>query len=448
MRKLLIPLVIVLTLIIVACAVADPNDIPIENEKLTIKLDISEEIKEEKLTVNVALRIDDSFSINIPLSREESSKTYSAAITTYNVMVQESGPYDYEYPDSITIKAGEENILSIKVIPKSSGKDNPEKPIEPDNPEQPGEIEVPDKETGTLDIDFCNFFGAKLHYKIYNYYDESQIEMGDTEGDIQIELPPGKYKISANLVYPAQGIKLFGLNDDLGYVGTEYPISFTIEKGKKTFQGYYIKEDDINKRETSRYVVNATIGKELLGNTNAYGHDVSISYVIEYENKKIPNIVGSTDKDKAIDLKYKNIKAKCSLAIDAKSIDKDVSDQSVIKCGGLYSKYEQLDGETNTNHVAIFRGKPIKFTTDLVLAEDQMIVFDIKQFDDLGVLDDEEGRFKLAYDIPFSLTIRVYQKDPEKEGNWNLKETYYEGTGLTILEDCDSVMHIERNQSV
>ena len=47
MRKLLIPLVIVLTLIIVACAVADPNDIPIENEKLTIKLDISEEIKEE-----------------------------------------------------------------------------------------------------------------------------------------------------------------------------------------------------------------------------------------------------------------------------------------------------------------------------------------------------------------------------------------------------------------
>ena len=107
-----------------------------------------------------------------------------------------------------------------------------------------------------------------------------------------------------------------------------------------------------------------------------------------------------------------------------------------------------MDGETNTNHVAIFRGKPIKFTTDLVLAEDQMIVFDIKQFDDLGVLDDEEGRFKLAYDIPFSLTIRVYQKDPEKEGNWNLKETYYEGTGLTILEDCDSVMHIERNQSV
>ena len=48
MRKLLIPLVIVLTLIIVACSVADPNDIPIENEELTIKLDISEEIKEEK----------------------------------------------------------------------------------------------------------------------------------------------------------------------------------------------------------------------------------------------------------------------------------------------------------------------------------------------------------------------------------------------------------------
>ena len=43
MRKLLIPLVIVLTLITVACAVADPNDIPVENEELTIMLDISEE---------------------------------------------------------------------------------------------------------------------------------------------------------------------------------------------------------------------------------------------------------------------------------------------------------------------------------------------------------------------------------------------------------------------
>ena len=51
MRKLLIPLVIVLTLIIVACAVADPNDIPVENEKLTIKLDISEEIKEEDIKI-------------------------------------------------------------------------------------------------------------------------------------------------------------------------------------------------------------------------------------------------------------------------------------------------------------------------------------------------------------------------------------------------------------
>ena len=51
MRKLLIPLVIVLTLITVACAVADPNDIPVENEELTIMLDISEEIKEKKITV-------------------------------------------------------------------------------------------------------------------------------------------------------------------------------------------------------------------------------------------------------------------------------------------------------------------------------------------------------------------------------------------------------------
>ena len=167
MRKLLIPLVIVLTLITVACAVADPNDIPVENEELTIKLDISKEINEEEITVNVALRVDDSFSINVPLTREESSKTYPAAITTYNVMLQESGSYDYEYPDSITIKAGEENILTIKVLPKSPGKDNPEKPIEPDNPEQPGEIEVPGKNTGNLLIDYCNVYGVPMHYEIY-----------------------------------------------------------------------------------------------------------------------------------------------------------------------------------------------------------------------------------------------------------------------------------------
>ena len=197
MRKLLIPLVIVLTLIIVACAVADPNDIPVENEKLTIKLDISEEIKEEDIKINVALRIDDSFGINIPLSRKDSSKTYPAAITTYNVMVQESGPYDYEYPDSITIKAGEENILTIKVLPISPGKDNPEKPIEPYNPEQSGEIEVPDKETGTLFIDYCNVYGVPMHYEIYTYLGNTLVESKDIEGDYSIELDPGTYSIKA-----------------------------------------------------------------------------------------------------------------------------------------------------------------------------------------------------------------------------------------------------------
>ena len=107
-----------------------------------------------------------------------------------------------------------------------------------------------------------------------------------------------------------------------------------------------------------------------------------------------------------------------------------------------------MDGETDTNHAAIFRGKPIKFTTDIIPAEDRMIVFDVKQYDDLGVVEDEDGRFKLAYDIPYSLTIRVYQKDPVKEGSWNPIDTYYEETGLTISEGCDSVIHIERNQSV
>lgn len=442
--KKLIPLTTLLAalLLVVSCAASTPApDETDEKTDLTVKLEISEDIKEEDVTVDVALTLEgSSFIRNISLSRSESSKTEPVAVVEYKIMVKESNLFDFIYPDTIRIDKEKENTLLIKVVPKGSIKDDP-------SAGNPGTEEsdpvIPPKTTGTLDIDFCNFFGAKLHYEIYNYDDASPIEMGDTEKDIQIELPPGEYKISANLVYPAQGIKLFGLNDDLGYVGTEYPIRFTIEKGKKTFQGYYIKEDGINKRETSRYVVNATIGKELLGNTNVYGHDVSISYVIEYENTEIQNIVGSTYEDKAIDLKYKNIRAKCSLAIDAKSNGMDVSDQYVIKCGGLYSNYEQLDGETDTNHAAIFRGKPIKFTTGIIPAEDQMIVFDVKQYDDLGVLDDEVGRFKLAYDIPYSLTIRVYQKNPVI-----LIDTYYEGTGLTISEGCDSVIHIERNQPV
>ncbi|MDD6042163.1 MAG: hypothetical protein PUB87_00230 [Eubacteriaceae bacterium] len=445
--KKLIPLttLIAALLLVVSCAASTPApDETDDKSDLTVKLEISEDIKEEDVTVDVALTLEgSSFIRNISLSRSESSKTEPVAVVEYKVMVKESNLFDFIYPDTIRIDKEKENTLLIKVVPKGSIKDDPST----GNPgtEEPDPV-IPPKTTGTLDIDFCNFFGAKLHYEIYNYYnDASPIEMGDTEKDIQIELPPGEYKISANLVYPDQGIKLFGLNDDLGYVGTEYPIRFTIEKGKKTFQGYYIKEDDINKKETSRYVVNATIGKELLGNTNAYGHDVSISYVIEYENIAIQSIKGFTYEDKAIGLDNKNIRTKCSLAIEAKSNGKDVSDQYVIKCAGLYSNYEQLDGETDTNHAAIFRGKPIKFTTDLVLTEDQKIVFDVKQYDDLGVVEDEEGRFRLAYDIPYSLTIRVYQKDPVKEGSWNPIDMYYEETGLTISEGCDSVIHIERN---
>lgn len=448
--KKLIPLTTLLAalLLVISCAASTPvPDETDEKSDLTVKLEISEDIKEEDVTVDVALTLEgSSFIRNISLSRSESSKTEPVAVVEYKVMVKESNLFDFIYPDTIRIDKEKENTLLIKVVPKGSIKDDPS--TENPGPEEPDPV-IPPKTTGTLDIDFCNLFGAKLHYEIYNYYDDaSPIEMGDTEKDIQIELPPGEYKISANLVYPAQGIILFGLNDDLGYVGTEYPISFTIEEGKKTFQGYYIKEEGINKREQSRYVVNATIGKELLGENNAYGHDVAISYVIEYENAELSNIVGSTYKDKAIDLNYKNIKAKCSLAIEAKSNGKDVSDQYVIKCAGLYSNYEQLDGETDTNHVAIFRGKPIKFTTDLVLREDQKIVFDVKQYDDLGVMEDEDGRFRLAYDIPFSLTVRVYQKNPGKEGNWNLIDTYYEETGLTISEGCASVIHIKRNQPV
>lgn len=435
-------------LLIISCAASSPTPDKIdEKADLTVKMEISEDIKEEDVTVDVTLTLEgSSFIRNISLSRSENSKTEPVAIVEYKVMVKESNLFDFIYPDTIKIDKEKENTLLINVVPKGSIKDDPS--TENPGTEEP-DPEIPPKTTGTLDIDFCNFFGAKLHYEIYGSNgDASPIKMDDTEKDIQIDLPPGTYTISANLVDSPNDIILYYLNSDLHGDISKNPISFKIEEGKKTFQGYYIKEDDINKRETSRYVVNATIGKELLGNTNAYGHDVSISYVIEYENEEIHNIIGSTHQDKTIGLDNKNIRTKCSLAIEAKSNDMDVSDQYVIKCGGLYSNYEQLDGVTDTNHVAIFRGKPIKFTTDLVLAEDQMIVLDIKQYDDLGVVDDEQGRFKLAYDIPFSLTIRVYQKDSIKEGKWNLIDIYYEGTGLTIFEDCNSVMHIERNKPI
>ena len=435
MRKLLIPLVIVLlTLITVACSVADPNDIPIENEELTIKLDISEEIKEEKITVNVALRIDDSFSINVPLTREESSKTYPAAITTYNVMVQESGFYDYEYPDTITIKAGGENTLIIKVFPKSAEKDEPEKPGEEDPV-------IPPSTTGILDIDFCNFFEATMHYEIYKYNDASSpIYQGETKGDLQISLLPGDYKIKCNLVNSAEDIKLCGLNNDLNYVSTDYPISFNIEVGKKTFLGYYIDETS-NGTRNSRIAINPTIGKELLGVNNAYGHNVSIDYTIEYGTGLTKKVENSIYEDTLVDLGYEIIPALYTFKINAKIDDIDVSDHYVITYNWVWANEEDLQGETATKPIAIYRGQPIKFETDVVLKKNQFLSIGCEQLG-RSVIEDEEGRYKIAYDEPFSLSINIY----EKIGDYNnFIGTYFEEEVMIISEGCGSILQISSN---
>ena len=434
MNKLLIPLVIVVSLMLVACVAANPDEIPIENENLTIQLDISEEIKEEDITVNVALRVNDSFSINVPLTREESTKIYPAAVTTYNVMVQESKIYDYEYPDTITIKAGGENTLIIKVFPKSAEKDEPEKPGEEDPV-------IPPSTTGILDIDFCNFFEATMHYEIYKYYDASSpIYQGETEADLQISLPPGDYKIKCNLVNSAEDIKLCGLNNDLNYVSTDYPISFNIEVGKKTFLGYYIDETS-NGTRNSRIAINPTIGKELLGVNNAYGHNVSIDYTIEYGTGLTKKVENSIYEDTLVDLGYEIIPALYTFKINAKIDDIDVSDHYVITYNWVWANAEDLQGETATKPIAIYRGQPVKFETDVVLKKNQFLSIGCEQLG-RSVIEDEEGRYKLAYDEPFNLSINIYEKNGD---DVTFVSTYFEKEVKTISEGCSSVLYIASN---
>lgn len=349
-------------------------------------------------------------------------------------MVQESGFYDYEYPDTITIKAGGENTLIIKVFPKSAEKDEPEKPGEEDPV-------IPPSTTGILDIDFCNFFEATMHYEIYKYNDASSpIYQGETKGDLQISLLPGDYKIKCNLVNSAVDIKLCGLNNDLNYVSTDYPISFNIEIGKKTFLGYYIDETS-NGTRNSRIAINPTIGKELLGKNNTYGHDVSIGYTIKYGTGLTQEVGNNIYKDTLVDLGYKFIPALYTFEINAKIDDIDVSDQYVIIYNWVWANAEDLQGETATKPIAIYRGKPIKFKTDVALKENQFLGISCKQFG-RDIIEDEEGRYKIAYDEPFSLSINIY----EKIGDYNnFIGTYFEEEVMIISEGCGSILHISSN---
>lgn len=445
MRKLLVPLVIILlTLITVACAVADPNDIPVENEELTIMLDISEEIKEKKITVNVALRIDDSFSINVPLTREESSKTYPAAITTYNVMVQESGSYDYEYPDSITIKAGEENILTIKVLPKSPGKDNPEKPIEPDNPEQPGEIEVPGKNTGNLLIDYCNVYGVPMHYEIYTYLGNTLVESKDIEGDYSIELDPGIYTIKARFTKEHSDFSLWEItrNGDSSDV-KDSNFMVEIKKGENQLIGFYIKDNKVGAREYSQVVINTLYGKELLSPQNAYDHDVSVDYTIRYATGLPLMKKGTTYVDYNVVLEYDFVEMKAEFNIIAKDriSGEDVSNHYLIVPYWIYTNTDKLQGMTETKHINIYRGDVVEFNIEEELKENQSIFIYCEQFYQKSSYS-KDGKLQIAYDIPFDISCSIITTD--EKGN-ETSSYYCKYENLVFSEGDSTTITLKRN---
>lgn len=445
MRKLLVPLVIILlTLITVACAVADPNDIPVENEELTIMLDISEEIKEKKITVNVALRIDDSFSINVPLTREESSKTYPAAITTYNVMVQESGSYDYEYPDSITIKAGEENILTIKVLPKSPGKDNPEKPIEPDNPEQPGEIEVPGKNTGNLLIDYCNVYGVPMHYEIYTYLGNTLVESKDIEGDYSIELDPGIYTIKARFTEEHSDFSLWEItrNGDSSDV-KDSNFMVEIKKGENQLIGFYIKDNKVGAREYSQVVINTLYGKELLSPQNAYDHDVSVDYTIRYATGLPLMKKGTTYVDYNVVLEYDFVEMKAEFNIIAKDriSGEDVSNHYLIVPYWIYTNTDKLQGMTETKHINIYRGDVVEFNIEEELKENQSIIIYCEQFYQKSSYS-IDGKLQIAYDIPFDISCSIITTD--EKGN-ETSSYYCKYENLVFSEGDSTTITLKRN---
>ena len=445
MRKLLVPLVIILlTLITVACAVADPNDIPVENEELTIMLDISEEIKEKKITVNVALRIDDSFSINVPLTREESSKTYPAAITTYNVMVQESGSYDYEYPDSITIKAGEENILTIKVLPKSPGKDNPEKPIEPDKPEQPGEIEVPGKNTGNLLIDYCNVYGVPMHYEIYTYLGNTLVESKDIEGDYSIELDPGTYSIKARFTEEHSDFSLWEItrNGDSSDV-KDSNFMVEIKKGENQLIGFYIKDNKVGAREYSQVVINTLYGKELLSPQNAYDHDVSVDYTIRYATGLPLMKKGTTYVDYNVVLEYDFVEMKAEFNIIAKDriSGEDVSNHYLIVPYWIYTNTDKLQGMTETKHINIYRGDVVEFNIEEELKENQSIIIYCEQFYQKSSYS-IDGKLQIAYDIPFDISCSIITTD--EKGN-ETSSYYCKYENLVFSEGDSTTITLKRN---
>ena len=394
-------------------------------------LDISNEIKEEEITVNVALRINDSFSISVPLSREENTKTYPVAVTTYNVMVQESDLFDFEYPETIKIETGAKNTLTIKVLPKSSSDD----PLRPEDPTIP--------ETGTLMIDYCNVYGVQMHYDVMTYYGNEIIKSEDIIGDTEIELEPGKYKVKARFTEEQQDFSLWSISRDGDSSNVKDSVfTITIDKGKTQLLGFYIKDNEIGTRN-SQVVINALYGKELLGPNNAYGHDVSIDYTIKYATGLCLEKSGKTYEDINIALDYEFIPMKAEFNICAKDAisGKDVSNKYLIVPYSIYSNPDQLQGMTETKHINIYRGDIVEFKIEEELNENQSIFLCCEQFYMISSYS-EDGKLKIAYDLPYTITCSIITTDEEGK---KTSSFYCEYEGITFSEGDNTTITLKRN---
>lgn len=430
MKKVLIAFTIILTFMVFSCAMDIPEENLPETADLTINLEISEEIKDD-VQVNVALFINDAFTTNIALSNEENSKTEKVAVTTYNVRVQDNEHFDFDYPDSIKIVAGGKNTLTIKVTQKSEASEGEEDPVDPPLVTYTG-----------ISIDFCNVFDKTLHYEIYDSRHASDpIKSGDIKKDEFIDLKPGTYYISSNLVEPIDNIEFWAISETSDQIDPSNKIGINVTEGKRAFIGYIIKDKNIGTRN-SRIVINPTVGKEYLGE-NAFGHNVLIDYTINYGTGLTQKKTGTTTTDHVIDLGYEFIPAKCEFTVcEMVGDDKVASENYVLWCKEVYSGSDDLQGMTYTKNICIYRAATVEFKVDTELAKNQSLEFYTNQNYNRIYKYSTDGKITLAYDLPYDIDVYVVTTD---EGGNKSFTTYCNYDGLVFSQGDSKVIHLASN---
>ena len=413
-------LAIIVLILISSCAAALPDGPSEKKANLILNLEISEEIKED-VTVEVALTKDGSFSNNVVLTKNERTKTIPVEITEYTVFVNESGDYQYSYPETIKIEEGDKNNLTISIKPKATEGDDP---IDPS------------LDHGTLYLDFCNFFDATMKYSIYaNKSDEIPIMTGTTTKDFIIKLSPGTYYIMCELVQSATDIILYEVTDDLGNNSTENRTSFTIKKDEMTYKCYYITEKNINTKN-SRVVFNPTFGKDLLGENNIYGHNVKIAYEVQYGTELTQKINGETYTDALVNIGFEVIPAQYIISLVALNGEIDVSNKYLIFYSGVWANPETIQGKTETKNIAIYKAEEVEFKIKDSLPEGYKYVISCEQLNKNSPENDE--KYRIAYDLPFSIKVSVYRiEDPIYMG------TYYEKTYNVLTVGDSTVIEID-----